>query len=162
MGNQREIRQISPRFGIAALISIREAHAPQVRAILGHDAAHFYMRLLPANRSAILYNLDLEPVTLNAQPLETLHIQSGGKMWCGYERFQEIVGELAPHLHDATFFVGDEISRIDRFDIVMGELSVTCVHDEYWIDLEEFMRPLVQHLQTHPDSPEPPHSIKTT
>lgn len=152
MGNQREIRQFSPRLGISALISIRDGHATQVRAILGHDTAHFYMRLLPANCSMVLHNLDLGPVTLNAHALETLHIQSGGKMWCGYERFQEVLSELAPHLHDATFFVGDEVSRIDRFDIAMGELLVTCVHDEYWIDLEDYMRPLVQHLQTHPDS----------
>lgn len=70
---------------------------------------------------------------------DCITIQSGGKMWCGYEKFVVHVRSLAPMLENAQFFVADEEYYIDEFLIVHGELHYKRVQQGFIPDLEEYL-----------------------
>ena len=87
VGNQREIRQVSPREGLGVVIPIRPGHTPEVLKLLGDGAerGRFYTYFFPAGELIELSNLDgpaLEgpDLVLDPQPQDHVAIQSGGKM----------------------------------------------------------------------------------
>ena len=51
-------------------------------------------------------------------------IQSGGKMWCGYNEFREHIAEAARFVAAAVFFVADENEYIDKYTLEDGKLGV--------------------------------------
>ncbi|KAB8141207.1 hypothetical protein F8S13_20625 [Chloroflexia bacterium SDU3-3] len=129
MGNQREIQQVSPAQRLGVVIPIREGCAASVAAILApHDRGRFYTYLIEPNTADSIPNLDGDDIHVGAQQAAQLVIQSGGKMWCGYEAFGQHIAQLAPYLSDALFFVGDDTGEIDRFQIAQGKLSICRVH----------------------------------
>ena len=115
MGNQREIRQVSPREGLGVVLPVRAGRAAEVIRLLGDadERFRFYIHFYPAGAKIEFNNLDGADVAVGAQPSDHIIIQSGGKMWCGYDTFVERVRALAPHLEDGLFYVGDEEDYID-------------------------------------------------
>ena len=79
-------------------------------------------------------------MNLHPQPFDCVAIQSGGKMWCGYVAFVGRVRELAPHLADALFYVGDEEDYIDEFRLSGGVLEYRRVHSGYYLPVRNFLR----------------------
>ena len=144
MGNQREIRQVSPREGLGVIIRVRPHHASEVTRLLGDndEQCRFYIYFRPAGESIGFPNLDGPDVALGPQPGDHVVIQSGGKMWCGYEAFVGRVRSLAPHLEEALFFVGDEEQYIDEFRLSGGGLRYRRVHEGGWRPVDEFIRSL--------------------
>lgn len=144
MGNQREIRQMSPREGLGVVIPVRPGDAGEVTRLLGDqdEQCRFYTYFRPAGEPIEFPNLDGPDVALGPQPRNHIVIQSGGKMWCGYEEFAHRVRALAPYLEDALFFVGDEEEYIDEFCLSGGELRYRRVHEGCWRPVDEFIRSL--------------------
>jgi hypothetical protein len=149
VGNQREIRQVSPREGLGVVIPIRPGHGADVSALLGDQEkwCRFYTYFFPANEPIKFTNLDGPnvngpDVALDSQPRDHVVIQSGGKMWCGYEAFVDHIRALAPHLEDGLFFVGDEVDSIDEFRLCGGKLLYRRVHEGGWQPVNEFIRSL--------------------
>jgi hypothetical protein len=108
VGNQREIRQVSPREGRGVVIPIQVGHSGEVRRLLGdvNQQCRFYTCFRPAGEPIEFPNMDGPAVVLGSQSRDHAVIQSGGKMWCGYEAFVDHVRALATHLDDATFSSG--------------------------------------------------------
>jgi hypothetical protein len=142
VGNQREIRQVSPREGLGAAIRVRPSQSDEVRKLLDDatERGTFYTHLSPAGERIEFPNLDGPDVSLDPQPCDHIVIQSGGKMWCGYEAFVGHVSSLAPYLEDALFFVGDEEDYIDEFRLAGGELHYRRVHQGGWLPVSEYIR----------------------
>jgi hypothetical protein len=144
VGNQREIRQVSPREGLGVVIPVRPGHSGAVTQLLDNDdeKSRYYTYFQPAGEPIEFPNLDGPDVALGPQPRDHVAIQSGGKMWCGYEEFVDHVRLLAPHLEDAFFFVGDEEEYIDEFRLSDGQLHYRRVHEGGWRPVDEFIRSL--------------------
>lgn len=137
MGNQHEVRQLRPfvvRWGAA--IPVRPGC---FEALLSRfDELRDY-RLIPIRSTGVLEfpNLDHANVHLERAG-EFLCVQSGAKMWCGYEAFIAQVAELGPSLEDALFYVADEEDFVDRFSIQDGVLDHRRVHSGYGWTLGDF------------------------
>ena len=144
MGNQREIRQVTPREGLGVALKVRDGASADVSLIMGDKSEwhRFYTHICPAGEPISFPNLDGPSVTLRPTLRDVVVIQSGGKMWCGYEAFVERVRALAPCLEDALFFVGDELDYIDEFRLSNGELHYRRVHEGGWRPVDEFIRSL--------------------
>ncbi|HLK59628.1 MAG TPA: hypothetical protein VKU00_23915 [Chthonomonadaceae bacterium] len=142
MGNQHEIQQVSPREGFGAVIRVRPSHAHEVRRLLdeARDRGTFYTLFRPAGEPIDFPNLDGPYVILGPQQSDHVIIQSGGKMWCGYEAFVDHVRMLAPHLEDTLFFVGDEEYYIDEFRLSGGQLHYHRVHQGYGWPVADYLR----------------------
>lgn len=142
MGNQREIRQVAPRDGLGVVIPIRAGCTPALTKVLGgqENCFRFYTYKVAAGEAIAFPNLDGPDITLAPQSCDHLVIQSGGKMWCGYEAFVEHVRTLAPFLANAHFFVGDEEDYIDEFRLSDGVLHYRRVHEGGWVPVDEFIR----------------------
>jgi hypothetical protein len=102
----------------------------------------FYSYIVPAGESDRVQNMD-GPVgqdeALVPADVARVVIQSGGKMWCGYDNFVEHVRALSPLVQDAVFYVGDEEDYIDEFLIHAGALNHRRVHQGYWRDVEDYL-----------------------
>jgi hypothetical protein len=125
MGNQREIRQASPRSGLGVAIPVRIGHSTDAKE-LAETQEHrglFYTYFCPAGEPIEILNMDGPTVCLGPFNRDYVVIQSGGKMWCGYAEFIERIRSLCPHLEDALFFVADEENYIDEFLIKDGRLQ---------------------------------------
>jgi hypothetical protein len=144
VGNQREIRQVSPRQGLGVVIPVRAGHGAEVERLLGDDCEQcgFYTYFRPAGEPIEVPNLDGPDIRLDPQPRDHVVIQSGGKMRCGYEQFVDRLRGLAPHLDDALFFVGDEIDYIDEFRLSEGRLLYRRVVQGYWWPVDDFIQSL--------------------
>jgi hypothetical protein len=142
VGNQREIRQVSPREGRGVVIPVQVGHSGEVRRLWGdvNQQCRFYTYFRPAGEPIEFPNMDGPAVVLGSQSRDHAVIQSGGKMWCGYEAFVDHVRALATHLDDATFFVGDEEDYIDEIRLSGGKLYYRRVHEGGWRPVVEFIR----------------------
>lgn len=142
MGNQREIRQVSPREGRGVVIPVQVGHSGEVRRLLGDvdQQCRFYTYFRPAGEPIEFPNMDGPAVVLGSQSRDHVVIQSGGKMRCGYEAFVDHVRALATHLDDATFFIGDEEDYIDEFRLSGGRLYYCRVHEGGWLPVDEYIR----------------------
>ncbi|MGL6074619.1 MAG: hypothetical protein ACRC8S_10705 [Fimbriiglobus sp.] len=142
MGNQHEFRQLTPRKGLGVVIPIRLGHTPDVDRILGEptERYRFYISIVPAGETIEVDNLDWGMRRLDAQPYDCVTIQSGGKMWCGYDVFIQRIRDLAPFLDDALFYVGDELDFIDEFRLIDGALHRQRLHRGYYLDVRKFLR----------------------
>lgn len=139
MGNQRTVRQTEPFRCRGAALRVRPGAGPVVDAWLdAHD--RFYTHFCAAGEEVAFPNLDAEPTSLGRLPGEYVVVQSGGKMWCGYDAFVDNLRHLAPHLEDARFFVGDEQTRIDEVRVHASRLLVRCVYEGSWCPLDDFLR----------------------
>ncbi len=139
MANCRTIRQVSPRAGLSVVIAVRPGRAAEVDRLLGDpdERFRFYIHLIPAGQPIEFKNLVGGYVDLGPQPQDHVIIQSGGKMWCGYEAFVERVRSLAPHLEDALFFAGGgEDFYIYEFRLSGGELHYRQLPEWNWQDVE--------------------------
>ena len=140
MGNQREIRQTFPEVRLGVAIEIRNGALPAVKSILNrYKPSNFYTSILPAGIRDVMPNLDFGNTIMEPAPFARLTIQSGGKMWCGYDEFRDHIAELAPHLHNATFFVRDDHGDIDEFRIIDGMLLFCRVCSDCCLLLDEFL-----------------------
>ncbi|QQP95557.1 hypothetical protein [Lysobacter enzymogenes] len=132
MGNQRQIRQVSPRDGVGVVIAVRAGGRGEVLRVLGDTSVrHFYTFFSPAGERIAFPNLDGPDVDLDPQDRDAVIIQSGGKMWCGYEAFVQNLHELAPFLEDAKFYVADEDWHVDEADLRDGALHFRRVGEGY-------------------------------
>ena len=142
MGNQREIRQTSPRSGLGALLCVRVGRGADVKRLIDdwNQAARFYTYFFPAGEPFEMLNMDFAcSIRQDALDRDYLVVQSGGKMYCGYENFVTHIRMLAPMLEDAQFFVADEEDYIDEFLVVDGELRYERVHQGSSPYLEEYL-----------------------
>ncbi len=150
VGNQREIRQVEPRQCLGVVIRVLPEAVDQVRAILEPLEGRYYIYSRPAGEPVVFSNLDGPDVNLGVLPGDHVVIQSGGKMWCGYEQFVQFVAQLAPLLEDALFYVGDEEDYIDEFRIRDGRLDYQRVHEGGWWDVEDYLRTTGKLIDTPP------------
>ena len=140
MGNQREIRQVSPTVHLGVAIQIREGATESVIGILAkHATGHFYTYVATANDDCSIPNMDDNETRIGSSRAARFIIQSGGKMWCGYEAFCDHIADVAEYLHDAQFFVGDEEDYIDEFQIANGKLILSRVHSGGWRSVHEYL-----------------------
>lgn len=142
MGNQREIRQTSPRNGFGVTLCVRVGRGAEAKHLIDDQnlIARFYSYFCPAGEPIEIPNMDSAcNIRQDASDRDYIAIQSGGKMWCGYEKFVAHVRLLAPALEDAQFFVADEEDYIDEFLIVDGELRYKRVQQGFCPDLEEYL-----------------------
>jgi hypothetical protein len=144
VGKQWEIRQVSPREGLGVVIQVRPRHTDQVTKLLGDkdEQCRFYTYFTPAGELIKFPNLDGPNVEIVPQAGDHIVIQSGGKMWCGYEAFVDHMRALAPHLEDTLFFVGDEEEYIDEFRLTAGEPRYRRIHKGGWRPVDEFIQAL--------------------
>lgn len=140
MGNQREIRQVEPREGLGVVVRVRPDLVETVRAMLPFGEERFYTSFYPAGLPIEFPNMDGPNVALGVLPGDHIAVQSGGKMWCGYEAFVQFVGQLAPCLEDALFYAGDECDYIDEFRIRAGRLEYQRVHEGGWLPVDDYLR----------------------
>jgi len=139
VGNQRAILQIEPRHCRGAVIRVQPGYAEQVRTLLEPLAGEYYTYFRPAGSSVSFPNLDGPDVDLGILHRDHVVIQSGGKMWCGYDKFVDHIRGLASCLEDALVFVGDEEDYIDEFRIRDGQLHYRRVHQGGWRPVEDFL-----------------------
>lgn len=138
MGNQRSIQQTEPFRCRGAVLRVRPGAGPVVETWLdAHD--RFYTHFYAAGEEVSLPNLDGDRTSLGGLPGEHVVVQSGGKMWCGYDAFVDNLRHLAPHLEDARFLVADERTRIDEVRVHAGRLLVERVYDGGWCRLDDFL-----------------------
>jgi hypothetical protein len=130
--------------------------------LLGGQArpGQFYTFLRRAGEPIQFMNLDgptvdIPDMALASQPRDHVIIQSGGKMWCGYEAFVDHIRALAPHLEGAHFFVGDEIEYIDEFRLCGGGLLYCRVHEGSWRPVDEFIWSLGLSSRAEPNAADP-------
>lgn len=142
MGNLREVRQLTPRKGRGVVVPVRTGQSFEVARVLdiSGEPYSFYICLCTAGTPIHFPNLDGPDVNLGLRPFDCVIVQSGGKMWCGYERFVERVRALAPYVEDTLFYVGDEEDYIDEFRVVAGVLEYRRVHSGYWLPVRKFLR----------------------
>jgi len=141
MGNQREIRQVFPVAQLGVAIPIRDGFADTIASILAqNEKGHFYTYLAPTNEDYIIPNMDFGDTAIGRSRESRFIIQSGGKMWCGYESFCKHIASVAKYLEDALFLVGDEEDYIDQFSISDGECDCKRVHSGCWLPVEEYVR----------------------
>ncbi|MFK3649537.1 hypothetical protein ACI2IY_14040 [Lysobacter enzymogenes] len=154
MGNQREIRQISPREGLGVVIAVRPGRRDEMLRILGDTSVrHFYTFFSPAGERIAFPNLDGPDVDQDPQGCDAVIIQSGGKMWCGYEALVQNLRELAPFLEDAHFFVVDEEGFVDEAKLRDGALHFRRVGEGHFGNVEDF---IVERLGGAVDDDAPP------
>ncbi len=140
MGNQREIRQVSPRFHLGVEVAISDGSVDSVANILSeHEVGQFYTYIAKANEDYSISNLDFGDTNIGTSPAPRFIIQSGGKMACGYEAFCEHLARVSRYLHDAQFFIGDE-DCIDEFRIVDQQLNLRRVHAGGLWCVEDYLR----------------------
>lgn len=141
MGNQREVRQLRPSAHLGVAIPIRNGCAGTISDILAqHDQGHFYTYLAAPHEDCLIQNMDSCETVIGRSHTHRLVIQSGGKMWCGYDAFCNHIACLAKCLENALFFVGDEEYYIDQFLIEAGSLILTRVHSGCWRPVDEYIR----------------------
>lgn len=140
MGNQREIRQVVPSAQLGVAIPIRDGCVDAVAGLLAkHEVGHFYTYIAEPGADYIISNMDYGKTPIGTSDTARFIIQSGGKMWCGYEAFCDHIANVAKYLHDAHFFVGDELDYIDKFRITNGKLHYKRVHSGYWLAVDEYL-----------------------
>jgi hypothetical protein len=137
MGNQREVRQTKPfRVEHGAAIPIRDGQIDAVRDQIGQNVT-FYMIPTSSDGYFSFPDLDYEDTTVDRKG-DLLCIQSGGKMWCGYEEFVGKVRRIAQFLEYATFYIADEEDCVDRFVVRNGGLDYQRVHQGSWFPLDAY------------------------
>ena len=141
MGNQREIRQLSPRNGLGVVVDIKPNCDNKVAHILGqHDRGYFYTYLVAENAEFSIPNMDGPDMHLSKSTSARLAIQSGGKMWCGYDKFCDHLEFLSKCLNETRFLVADEENYIDEFSIGDGTLVRTRVHSGHGLSIDTYLR----------------------
>jgi hypothetical protein len=139
MGNQREIVQVEPRKCRGAALRIRIPHEATVIELVQRSQGHYYSYVVPAGSSVVIGNMDGPDTDLGVLGGRYIAIQSGGKMWCGYDAFVTHVRSLAEYVEDALFYVGDENDYIDEFQIRAGTLAYRRVHHGSWRPIEDYL-----------------------
>ena len=140
MGNLREIRQVAPTQNLGVAIPIRDPCVQSVADILAqHKSGHFYTYIADRDEATTFPNMDGDDTRLAPSTSARFIVQSGGKMWCGYDSFCGHIADAAKYLHDAQFFVGDDEHYIDEFQITDGQLSLQRVHSGGWRALDQFL-----------------------
>jgi|GEM_PF-3462040 hypothetical protein len=141
MGNQREIRQISPTHRLGVAIRILDDCESIVSTFVNErEPGHFYTYIARANEGGRIYNMDGDGIDLGILRHPTFIIQSGGKMWCGYDAFHDHIATVAEYLADAAFLVGDENDYIDEYRITNRSLYYQRVHSGYWMPIDAYIR----------------------
>ena len=89
MGNQREIIQTEPVRRRGVVLRVRPEAAAAARELVEPAGGKFYSYVVLAGEPDSLHNMD-GPVGQDDEalpPADVLRvaIQSGGKMWCGYD-----------------------------------------------------------------------------
>ena len=141
MGNQREIRQVLPVAQLGVAIPIRDGFADTIASMLAqYRKGHFYTYLAAPDEDYTISNMDFEDTPIGRSRVPRFIIQSGGKMWCGYEAFCQHIAAVAQYLEDALFFVGDEEDYIDRFSISDGAMNYQRVHAGCWRSVGDYIR----------------------
>jgi hypothetical protein len=137
MGNQHEVRQMKPFFvQWGAAIPIKPG---QSKALLGTvtDLQDYRMRVEHSDGTFEIQNLDYENVHIERAG-DFLCIQSGAKMWCGYQAFLTALSALAGFLDDALIYIADELEFVDQLVIGQGALQVTRVHSGSGCSLDDW------------------------
>ncbi|MGY8770568.1 MAG: hypothetical protein ACKVH8_19310 [Pirellulales bacterium] len=141
MGNQREIRQLTPTYRLGVAIPVRVNSLEIVADILSqYKQGHFYTYVVPADTECSIWNMDGDDIHMGASSRAYFIIQSGGKMWCGYDEFCNHINSVAKYIEDARFFVGDAEDYIDEFAISNGRLIYERFHSGFWIPVDEYLR----------------------
>lgn len=141
MGNQHEIRQISPTHRLGAAIEILDGYESIVlNLIKPHPPGRFYTYFAPPNQNGKIVNLDGGVTELGILRNSTLIFQSGGKMRCGYDSFRVHIEEIATYVKDSTFLVGDENDFIDEYKIVGNSLNYRRVHSGFWLPIDDYLQ----------------------
>ena len=141
MGNQREIRQVYPVAQLGVAIPIRDGFTDTIANILAqNEKGHFYTYLALPDEDYTIPNMDFGDTAIGRSRASRFIIQSGGKMWCGYEAFGAHIANVSKYLEDVLFLVGDEEDYIDQFSISDGECDFKRVHAGHWRPVEEYIR----------------------
>lgn len=141
MGNQREIRQVFPIYQLGVAIPIREGFALKIASILAQfPKGHFYTYVVPPDEDFVIPNMDFGDTPIGRSPASRFVIQSGGKMWCGYDAFCKHIASVAQYLEDALVLVGDEEEFIDQFSIANGAMVFKRVNSGVWRSVEDYIR----------------------
>jgi hypothetical protein len=121
------------------VLAIIAGESAKVAALLGTRIG-YYIYFAPADKPISFDNLAGPDVDLGIREGDHIVIQSGGKMWCGYENFVELVRELAHSLEDSLFYVGDqEVCYVDEFRIQNRCLQYRRVHQGTYLPVEMFL-----------------------
>ena len=137
MGNQHEVRQLEPflvRWGAA--IPIKAGHWNELLAKTEELQRHS-MFVAQSNGAFEIENMDYGPVRVERGG-EFLAIKSGGKMWCGYRAFIDLLTSLARLLENAEVYVADEQDFVDRIVIRAGRLEYERVHSGSYFGLDDW------------------------
>lgn len=140
MGNQHEIVQVEPRRCNGVALRVVPGHGRTVRELLESAGGEFYTGFVAVGEPLEFPNLLGPPTSLGVLDGDHVTVQSGGKMWCGYDAFVDHVRKLSPYLEDALFYVADEEDFIDEFRFRAGELQYRRVHQGGWWPLDDFLQ----------------------
>jgi hypothetical protein len=142
MGNTHHIQQIAPnrtRGGVAILVRrpfmgvVRQKHESL------EEKCYTFLHLLEV--SFQIHSVNFPDESFRDQLLYFC-IQSGGKMWCGYDNFIAVVRDFAPYLEDALFYVNDEIGYcgfVDEFLLENGSLYHRRVAESGYGSIDDYL-----------------------
>ena len=137
VGNQHEVRQLEPflvQWGAA--IPIKAGFFDNLQGKMAELQRH-YMFVERSDGAFQIVNLDYDSAHIERTG-EFLCIQSGGKMWCGYRAFIDLLTSLAPQLENATLYIADEQDFVDRIVINAGSLKCERVHFGFGYPLDDW------------------------
>ena len=142
MGNQHQIIQTEPfKTDFGAAIKIQSGKCSKVHAIYRslENKCYTYIQSLESNEVFEIGNLDGPDEKITGSG-DYLVIQSGGKMWCGYENFISAIENYSQFLEEAIFYVGDEYAGfVDEF-VINGERLEYMRLDEGYVNLDEYLK----------------------
>ena len=134
-----ELAQIEPRrLQHGAAIPVRpDSVAALLDYLDGFDASRFYVHFAEIDGTHRFSNLDYEDTVVTGSGPHLI-IQSGGKMWCGYDDFISKLRDLAPFVENATIFIADDNDFVDHLEFADGRLKYERVHSGSWFALEDY------------------------
>ena len=148
MGNTHTIVQTVPHIVRGAILTVEneavisffsDEGSPSYYHYNDSEGRQFYIHL-EIDKSRISFpNLDCKDTEISLSKRTYIYIQSGGKMWCGYESFVKIIDKLARYVSDSEFYIGDENDFIDKYVIENGALNYERVHSGSWYDVDKYL-----------------------
>ncbi|MEY2428064.1 MAG: hypothetical protein QOJ40_949 [Verrucomicrobiota bacterium] len=99
------------------------------------------MHFVPAGKSVYCTGCEgASGIELGILDEDCVAMQSGFKMWCGYDNFTTLTETLARHLKDALFYIGDsETCFVDEFQIEGAQLICSRIYEGSWWPLDKFL-----------------------
>ncbi len=124
MGNTHDIRQVEPISIWGAVIAIRDGAEDQVELALSSVERRIAAFVEICVGEIRVPNMLYRNEVVAAPDGFYLVLQSGSSQYQGYDKFRDLLTNLAGYLGDCKFYVADEVLFIDTYVIKDGQLGL--------------------------------------